>query len=116
MKRNVVLGLMIIVLTSFMAWKVYAAYTTTFTNLLVQNLVIFRFQPERENPEDPLPPMEIGLGINVVLTNAGGERLGHTKKFDLTAPQKTAITNFVIPFVQALGTELDVTVPPWAQP
>lgn len=116
MKKFVCVVLIAVLLLGIFAWRIYAAYTTAFTDMTVQNLVIFRFQPERASPEDPLPPMEIGLGINVVLTNAGGENLGYTKRFDLTTPQKTQITNFVKPFVQSLGTELDVTIPVWAQP
>lgn len=116
MKRNVCLGMLIVLLISAMTWRVYAAYTTEFTDLVVQNLVIFKVFPEPANLEDPPPPMELGLGINVVLTNSVGERLGYTRKFELTTQQKTAITNFVKPFVQNLGTELDVTIPAWAQP
>lgn len=116
MKRNVFLGLIVVLLLSVVVWKAYAAYTTEFTDLVVQNLVIFKVFPEPEDPEDPPPPMELGLGINVVLTNSGGENLGYTKRFDLTPQQKAQIVNFVKPFVQSLGTELDVTIPLWAQP
>ena len=115
MKRNIFLGLIIVLLLSVVMWKAYAAYTTEFTSLEVQNLVIFEIFPEPDNPGDPPPPMELGLAINITLTNVGGENLGYTRRFDLTTQQKTQITNFVIPFVQSLGTELDVVIPSWAQ-
>ena len=116
MKRNICLGLIVVLLLSVVMWKAYASYTKEFTDLEVQNLVIFKIFPEPENPGDPPPSMELGLAINITLTNIDGDRLGYNKMFALTSQQKVAIVGFVKPFVQNLGTELDVNIPAWAQP
>lgn len=92
----------------------YSVYTITLTDMRVEN-----FQIYRQNVTDPVTEVtttEVFLALNFTMYNASGNTEGANKIFDLTAGQKTAIVNFIKPFVQATGTEYEVDIPAWAQP
>ena len=101
-KLCAIIGLLVI------AGIAIAAYQITLTDLRVENFVIYRQADEDGN-------MDIFLALNSTLYNSAGDTEGKNKIFDLTAQQKTAIINFIKPFVHEAATEYDVIPPLWAQ-
>ncbi len=92
----------------------YAVYTIVLTDMQVENIQIYR-QAVVIDEETGETEMQMKMAMNYTLYNAGGDSKGQNVVFDLTAQQKTAILNFVKPFVQAQAATDDVAVPTWAQ-
>jgi hypothetical protein len=89
------------------------AFTITFTKMDVENFQIYKI-PILDGNGNQIGT-ELGLSLNYSLSNPDGDLKACNKIFSLTSQQKTAVLNFIKPFVQSVGTELNVTIPTWAQ-
>lgn len=107
---NVILLVLILTLTA--VGISYSAFVITLTDMRVENIQIYR--QDVTTGEPPVITTEMFMSMNYTLYNSGDSK-GMNVVFSLSAAQKTAILNFVKPFVQGQATADGVTAPIWVQ-
>lgn len=90
----------------------YAAYTVILTDLRVENLQIYK---QVVTDEEGVTTTEVFLSMNYTLYNSNDDTKGMNMVYDLSTAQKTAIINFIKPFVQETATADGVNPPAWAE-
>lgn len=90
-----------------------AAFVITLTDMKVENIQIFR-QSVVIDEETGETEMQMKMSMNYTLTD-GTNNKGMNTEFTLSAAQRTAVLNFIKPFVQAQATTDGVNAPAWAQ-
>ena len=111
---NVILFVLVLFLVSIFIGESYAAFVITLTDMKVENIQIFR-QPVLVDEETGETEMQMKMSMNYTLTD-GANNKSMNIEFTLSEAQRTAVLNFIKPFVQSQATTDGVSVPVWAQP
>ena len=98
---NLVLVLICITLLGITAFKAYAAYQVSYTDMETENFAGFR-------------QGNMKLAINFTLLNAEGDSTGRSEVFDLSKAEQTQVLNFLKPYILQIATKYDVNPDAWA--
>jgi uncharacterized protein YxeA len=104
----------ILIMFCFAVGYSVAVYTIILTDMRIENIQIFR-QAVVIDEETGETEMQMKMAMNYTLYDDSGNSKGLNVEFDLTAQQRTAIKNFIVPFVQAQAVVDDVNPPAWAE-